>query len=84
MSKISRYVANITGSSAYWFKMRQDLKAIIAAKGAPTLFFTFSSADLHWPELHSSFSPDVAKLSVNDKRKNVIDNPHIVDWFFTK
>ena len=84
MSKISRYVANITGSSAYWFKIRQDLKAIIAAKGAPTIFFTFSSADLHWPELHSIFSPDVAKLSVNNKRKNVIDNPHIVDWFFTK
>ena len=84
MSKISRYVANITGSSAYWFKIRQDLKAIIAAKGAPTIFFTFSSADLHWPELHSIFSPDVAKLSVNNKRENVIDNPHIVDWFFTK
>ena len=55
MSKISGYVTNITGSSAYWFKIRQDLKAIIAAKGAPTIFFTFSSADRHWPELHSIF-----------------------------
>ena len=84
MSKISRYVANVTGGSAYWFKIREDLKAIIATKGAPTIFFTFSFADLHWPELHSMFSSDVASLSVDDKRKNVIDNPHIVDWFFTK
>ena len=34
MSKLSRYVANITGSSAYWFKVKEDLKAIIEAKGA--------------------------------------------------
>ena len=47
MSKLSRYVANITGSSAYWFKVKEDLKAIIEAKGAPTIFFTFSSADLY-------------------------------------
>ena len=84
MSKLSRYVANITGSSAYWYKIREDLKAIILAKGAPTIFFTFSSADLHWPELHSLFSSNVDSLSVEDRRKNVIDNPHLVDWFFTK
>ena len=42
MSKLSRYVANVTGSCAYWFKVKEDLKAIIVAKGAPTIFFTFS------------------------------------------
>ena len=26
LSKISRYLANITGSNAYWFKAREDLK----------------------------------------------------------
>ena len=46
MSKLSRYVANVTGSSAYSFKVIEDLKAIIVAKGAPTIFFTFS-ADLY-------------------------------------
>ena len=28
ISKISRYVANIAGSNAYWYKVREDLKAI--------------------------------------------------------
>ena len=83
-SKLSRYVANVTGSSAYWFKVKEDLKAIIVAKGAPTIFFTFSSSDLYWPELHSLFSSNVESLSMEEKRKNVIDNPHLVDWFFTR
>lgn len=56
MSKLSRYVANITGSNAYWHKVRNDLKTIITTKGVPTNFFTLSSADMHWPELHSLFS----------------------------
>ncbi|CAB3978949.1 Hypothetical predicted protein [Paramuricea clavata] len=47
MSKLSRYVGNVTGSPSYWFKIREDLKAIISQKGAPTIFFTFSAADLH-------------------------------------
>ena len=84
MSKLSRCVANVTGSPAYWFKVKEDLKAIIVAKGAPTIFFTFSSADLYWPELHSLFSSNVESLSMEERRKNVIDNPHLVDWFFTR
>ena len=69
MSKLSRYVANVTGSSAYWYKVKEDLQAIITAKGAPTIFFTFSSADLYWPELHSLFSSYVDNLSKEDKQK---------------
>ena len=56
MTKLSRYVSNITGSNAYWQKRRNELKTIINSKGTPTIFFTFSSADMHWPELHSLFS----------------------------
>ena len=69
MSKLSRYVANVTGSSAYWFKVKEDLKAIRVAKGPPTIFFTFSSADLYWSELHSLFSSNVESLSMDEKRK---------------
>lgn len=39
MSKLSRYVGNITGSNAYWHKVRSDLKTIITTKGVPTIFF---------------------------------------------
>ena len=81
MTKLSRYITNITGSDAYWFKAKEDLKAMIQHVGPPTFFFTFSSADMHWPQLHNLFhnnsnenenAPDV-------RRQNVIDNPHIVD-----
>lgn len=58
MSKVSRYVGNIAGTNAYWNRGRDDLEAIITSVGAPTLFFTFSSADIHWPELHALFKAD--------------------------
>ena len=59
-SKLSRYVANITGSDAYWYKAKEELKAIIQHAGPPTFFFTLSAADMHWPELHhASLSSDV-------------------------
>ena len=50
LNKLSRYITNITGSDAYWFKAKEDLKAIIQHVGPPTFSFTFSAADMHWPE----------------------------------
>lgn len=84
MSKLSRYIGNITGSAAYWHKVKEDLKAIIDSKGVPTIFFTFSAADMHWPELHSLLSNSPEQLTNERRRQNVINNPHIIDWFFTK
>ena len=55
---MSRYVGNIAGTNAYWNRVREELKAIITNVGPPTLFFTFSSADRHWPELHALFQAD--------------------------
>ena len=87
MSKVSRYVANIAGTNAYWHKVKEDLKAIVTSVGAPTFFFTFSSADMHWLELHTLFynnSDTNLTTSSDERRQNVINNPHIVDWFFTQ
>ena len=84
MKKVSRYVANIPGTNSYWKKVRENLKAIISKKGPPTMFFTFSSADMHWPELHDLFGDNSSSDSNNDRRQNVINNPRIVDWFFTQ
>ena len=83
MSKVSTYVGNIAGANAYRNKVREELKAIITNVGAPTLFFTFSSADMHWPELHALFGANTGTTS-EIRRQNVINNPHIVDWFFTQ
>ena len=84
LSKVYRYASNITGTHAYWHKVRENLKAIITHKGPPTFLFTFSSADMHWPELHSLFHTDSANTDDTDYRSNVINNPHIVDWIFTQ
>jgi hypothetical protein len=84
MSKVSRYIGNIAGTNAYWNKVREELKAIITNVGAPTLFFTFSSADMHWPELHALFGANTGNGTSEVRRQNVINNPHIVDWFFTQ
>ena len=83
LSKISRYLANLTGSNAYWFKAREDLKAIVNHVGPPTFFFTFSSADMYWPELHALFTSGSNNTTEN-RRYNVINNPHITDCFFTQ
>ena len=84
LSKISRYLRNITGSSAYWQKAKEDLTAIITHAGPPTFFFTFSSADLHWPELHALLKSDNTDPTVENHRDNVINNPNITNWFFTQ
>lgn len=84
MTKLSRYVSNITGSNAYWHKIKEELKAIITNEGVPTIFFTFSSADMHWPELHSLFAKPPEKCTSQERKQHVIDNPHIVDWFFSQ
>lgn len=79
ISKLSRYLSNITGSNSYWHKAKEDLKAIISHAGAPTFFFTFSSADLH-----ALFSSSLSETTAESRRQNVINNPHITDWFFTQ
>ena len=88
LSKVSRYVSNIAGTNAYRNRVRDELKAIITSVGAPTLFFTFSSADRHWPDLHALFNANSACENENSssqvRRQNVINNPHVVDWFFTQ
>ena len=87
ISKVSRYVANIGGTNAYWHRVKEDLKAIITNVGTPTLFFTFSSADMHWPELHALFEENNnvnTNLTSEERRQNVISNPHIVDCFFAQ
>ena len=81
MSKVSRYVANISGTNAYWHNVKENLKAIVTAVGTPSISFTFSSADMHWSELHDMLGSNTPS---HERRQNVINNPHIVDWFFTK
>ena len=82
MSKLVHYAKNISATNAYWNQVKQELRAIINQVGSPTIFWTLSCADFHWPEFHQLFSTD--NLSNEQIRQNVINNPHILDWFFTE
>ena len=46
------------------------------------IFFTFSAADFHWPELHKLMEQEGESAKV--RQKNIIDNLHIATWFFNK
>ena len=82
MTKLMHYAKNVTGTNAYWNQVKQQLRATINQVGSPTIFWTLSCADFHWPEFHSLFS---GNNPTNDElRQNVIANPHILTWLFTQ
>ncbi|PFX26632.1 hypothetical protein AWC38_SpisGene8677 [Stylophora pistillata] len=83
MSKLVHYAKNVSRTNAYWNRAKDDLKAIITQVGRPTIFWTLACPELHWPEFHNLFS-DNGETSDSEGRANVINNPHLLDWFFTE
>ena len=83
LSKLIHYVKIVTGTNAYWNKVKEELKTTITQIGAPTIFWTLSCAEFHWSEFHPLFSNDEV-TNTEQLRSNVINNPHILDWFFTQ
>lgn len=80
IKNIQYYAKNISGTNSYWYQLKEQLKATLQQIGTPTIFWTLSCAELHWPEFHALFG-DV-KNDYNTYKKNVINEPHIFDWFF--
>ena len=83
MKKLQRYSKNVTGTNAYWCDVKEKLKATITQMGTPTIFWTLSMADFHWPDIHDLFFSNDESESA-DFRQNIVDNPHIVDWLLTR
>src|ERR1044071_4116306 len=78
-----RYREGLRGLRQYWMARQYELSDMIKQLGHQGLiFFTFSAADFHWPELHR-LMPEVPD-STNQYIKNVVDNPHIATWLFRK
>jgi ATP-dependent DNA helicase PIF1 len=87
--RIMRFGEGLRGSRQFWNARRWELSDMITQIGSQGLvFFTFSAADLHWPELHklmpSSGNSAEETGSIRNNHQNIIDNPHLVDWFFQK
>ena len=83
MNRLQRYATKVLGSKQYWYTRYQELKALLEQKGPATFFWTVSSADNYWPELHSLLPHGTQTDITHSTRVNgVIKNPHLTDWFF--
>ena len=84
-NKIMRYGEGLRGSRQFWMSRRYELSDMIKQIGHRGLiFFTFSAADFHWPELHQLMANDEEDDSGKQRVQNIVDNPHIATWFFNK
>ena len=87
--RIMRFRVGLRGSCQFWNARRGEVSDMVKQLGSQGLiFFTFSAADLHWPELHRLMSPNenVTEGSESNRQnhQNVVNNPQIVAWFFNK
>lgn len=82
----------LAGSRPYWKLKSNHLDAIIDALRVPTLFTTFSYADLHWDDQlrhMPGYEVWLAEPNPDEKiklsRQMVNDNPHIAAyWLYTR
>jgi hypothetical protein len=89
---LSRYEANLPGSNGFWYIKTEELKAAIREAGCPTLFFTLSMADNHWPDFYGLLSKcnsenhdNVDVINENDERARTLrENLHLSAWYFQK
>ena len=83
MTRLQRYTAKVQGSNQYWFQRYLELRSLLEQKGPPTIFWTLSSADMYWPDLHALL-PHLDDNPHHGMRvQAVIENPHLTDWYFT-
>lgn len=61
---------------------------MVKQPGLPTLFFTLSAADIHWPDICRLLDPGtdystLSKSEANRRRNSILnENSVIVAWFF--
>lgn len=85
LSKIMVFAANLRSTRPYWAQRTSELLDMVTQLGCPTIFFTLSAADYHWPDLFrllcegTNTNPDT--LEESDRRKLMHDNPDIVAFF---
>ncbi|KAK3933276.1 ATP-dependent DNA helicase [Frankliniella fusca] len=79
------YSSNIRGSRSYWSTRSMELQAMVSQIGVPSLFFTLTAADRHWPFLFEILLADkdvVDNLTEGDRSKILIDDAGLCSDFF--
>ena len=54
--------AILRGTPVYWERQKSRIRHMIAMKGPPTAFATFSSADVFWPDMTACFESYVGNM----------------------
>ena len=88
-NRVSNAGAKLEGSKPFWQAAQWELVAQIKSPqcGTPHTFFTVSSADIQWPDLHChmpSHVPDEAEhaQSYRKRMKDLNENPAIAAYYF--
>ena len=80
-SRVLHYAASLRSTRQYWMRQRSWLISMVDTLGMPTIFFTHSAADFHWPELAHLFGSSESN-DLNHQRNSVAENPALADWLF--
>lgn len=93
-ANIMYYGQNLRGTRSYWKQRSNELLQMCRQLGTPTIFFTLSAADYHWPDLFRILRPrmdralqarlDSDNLSLAERAAIMHDNPSTVAWFFER
>ena len=81
----------LPGSKPFWQKAQKDIISMIRSPecGTPHVFFTASSADIQWPDMHQHMpnytegQPEDA-TSYRTRMKDLNENPAIASYYFQK
>ena len=78
-NRVLHNAANLRSTRQYWMRQRSRLISMVDTLGMPTVFFTHSAADFHWPELTRLFRSSDRDHS-DSQRNSVTENPALADW----
>ncbi|KAK3911591.1 Filaggrin [Frankliniella fusca] len=82
VNQIMNFGSRLRTTKSYWSSRCGELLDIVNQLGTPTIFFTLSSADYHWPDLYRLLGYDVKTLTVQEKADLISKNPLVADSFF--
>ena len=81
LARIRHSTQHVQGSPAFWGTKRKELFALVEQKGDPTIFYTYSIADNHFPELHALLPHVADDPSCSERTRMAIANSIVVDEY---
>lgn len=85
LRNVMAYASKLRSTNQYWHQRCGELLDMVKQLGCPTIFFTLSAADYHWPDLFRLLLDDDAldpdNLTEKERRDLMHDNPDIVAYF---